>query len=170
MKGRRLPDANLLLAATLPGALLGAVACSSSSSSGQGDPFVGTWHCTLSVTVSYSMPTTKPVMSTMMNTNVITDDGHGNLTLVRTGDEDGGSPPCTLHSTLSADRKSINAVTPEKCPGAAGITQTITSGMSTIGSGNDTYTSEVAFTLDGTGAQGATVAATGLATGTCTKM
>ncbi len=158
------------LAVTLTGALLGATACSSSSSSGSGDPFVGTWQCMGSGTVSYSMPTMNTVMNTNTNTNVITDDGRGNLTIVRTSDEDGGYPPCTLHSTLSSDGKSINAVAPESCAGTAGITQTITSGMATLGSGNDTYTSTVSYTLDGTGPMGGTVMATALSHATCTKV
>jgi hypothetical protein len=157
-------------ALTLAGVLLGPTACSSSSSSGGGDAFVGTWQCTGSSTISYSMPTTKTVMNTGTNTNVITDDGHGNLTIVRTSEADGGNPPCTLHSTLSSDGKSINAVAPESCAGTAGVTQTITSGMATLGSGNDTYKTTVSYTLEGTSPTGGTVMATGLSHGTCTKV
>ena len=106
----------------------------------------------------------------MMDTNVVTDDGHGNLTLIRSSDQDGGAPPCTLHSTLSAEGKSINAVAPESCALPAGVTQTVTSGMATIGAGNDTHTNKVSYTLEGTNAQGAAVIATSLSMATCMKM
>jgi hypothetical protein len=177
--GPRFLHSLLSISATLSGGLLfGLVACSSSSSGGGSsssssatDPFVGSWDCSVSATISYSMPTTNTAMNTSMNTDVITDDGHGNLTIVRTGEGDAGFPTCTLHATLSADGQSTTAVTPESCPGTLGLTQTITSGTATIGSdGGTTYTNRVTYTLEGTNAKGAPVTGTGLAMGMCAKM
>ncbi|MGH7438235.1 MAG: hypothetical protein ACRENE_21330 [Polyangiaceae bacterium] len=171
MKGPRFPHAHHLLSSTLCGAMIGAVGCSSTSGSPPStDPFVGSWECSVSATISYSMPTTNTAMNMSTNTDVITDDGHGHLTIVRTGEGDAGFPACTLHATLSADGKSTNAVTPESCPGAFGLTQTVTSGTATIGSDGTTYTNRVTYTLEGTNAKGAPVVGTGLAMGSCTKM
>ena len=155
---------------------LGAVACSSSTNSTGGDggsssdPFVGTWQCSGSSTTTYTAPAATTVTSMTMGQSVISDDGHGNLTIQRSSEEDGGFPPCTLHGTLNSDGKSTTGKTPETCPGNAMITQTITMAGSTMNSNNTSYTSNSSFSLSGTNANGKMVQATGTGSSTCTKM
>jgi hypothetical protein len=105
-----------------------------------------------------------------MSTSVITDDGQGNVTIARSSDLDGGLPPCTLHSTLSADGKTLTGKVPETCPANASIVQTITSASANMAAGNMSYSSSAAYTLSGTNANGKMVQATGSSAATCTKM
>jgi hypothetical protein len=166
----------LLVGMGLSVALMGGVACSSSSSSsandsGAGaDPFVGTWQCSGTSSTSYTAPASTTVTSMTMGQSVISDDGHGNLTIQRTSEEDGGSPPCTLHATLNADGRSTTGKTPETCPGNAMITQTLTMAGSTMNSNNTSYASSSSFTLGGTNANGKMVQAAGMGSSTCSKM
>lgn len=170
MKGRYA----LLAMMGLSVAPLGVLACSSSSSGSDGgagtDPFVGTWQCSGSSTTTYTSPASTMVTSMTMGQSVISDDGHGNLTIQRSSETDGGFPPCTLHATLNADGKSTAGKTPETCPGNAMVTQTITIADSTMNSENTSYASSTSFTLAGTNANGKMVQASGMGSSTCTKM
>jgi hypothetical protein len=155
--------------------LVVATACSSSSSGsgadgGSGtvsDGFVGTWDCTGTSTTTFSQPAnTPPSMSNTGSTTVITDDGMGNLTSVRTPDEAGA--PCTLHSKLSSDGKSTTLEMGETCTAPNGGTLTYTSGGSTL-TNPSTYASMATWTFSGTTTKGAPLVGTGSGMSTCTK-
>lgn len=150
-------------------------ACSSSSGAsggdggagGPSDGFVGTWSCSGSSTTMFSQPpNTPPSTVSTASTVVITDDGMGNLTSVRTPDDAGS--PCTLHSKLSSDGKSTTVDAGQTCPTANGGTITYTSGGSTLTSPT-TYTSMSTWTFSGTTMKGAPLVGTGSGTSTCTK-
>lgn len=153
--------------------LLLATACSSSSNGGttdggtSSDGFVGTWTCMGSSMTTFSQPPGTP--STTANTAatvVITDDGMGNLTSVRTPEEAGA--PCTLHSKLSSDGKATAIDMGQTCTAPNGGTLTYTSGGSTLTSAT-TYSSTSTWTYSGTTAKGAPLVGTGSGMSTCTK-
>jgi hypothetical protein len=155
-------------------ALLLAAACSSSGASsgadGGGttsDPFVGTWSCMGSSTTTYSQPAnTPPSTDSTANTVVITDDGAGNLTAIRTPDEAG--VPCTLHSKLNSDGKSTTLDMGQTCTGPSGGTFTYTSGGSTL-TNPSTYTSMSTWSFSGMTTKGMPLIGTGSGMSTCTK-
>lgn len=158
-----------------PVLLLLATACSSSSSGTTGgdggstvsDGFVGTWSCMGSETTSFSQPpNTPPSTSNTAATVVITDDGMGNLTSVRTPEEAG--VPCTLHSKLSSDGKSTTLDMGLTCTGPSGGTFTYTSGGSTLTNATS-YTSTSTWTFSGTTMKGMPLVGTGSGMSTCTK-
>lgn len=134
--------------------------CSSTTAGGSpgagSDPFIGTWNCV-------AMSTSAMITESATETNVVTDDGKGNLTVVITSTTDAGVLSCTLKSTLNADKKSSTLVAGQTCT-AAGVTVTYTSGSSTLNADGTTSTTS-AFTAS---AGMNTVSGTGAAT--CTKM
>jgi hypothetical protein len=132
------------------------------------DPFVGHWSCNGSTTTSYTEPPNTPdVTTTTAATVAITDDGNGNLTNVR--DPIDAGPPCTLHSTLSADGNSTTLKPGQTCTNANGATIAYTSGDSSMNS-DGTYTTNSTWTVNGTTMKGAPLVGTGTGSGTCTKM
>jgi hypothetical protein len=152
-----------------------ATACSSSSGGASGgdgggtssDPFVGTWSCMGSSTTTFSQPPgTPPSTVNTAATVVITDDGMGNLTSVRTPDDAG--PPCTLHSKLNSDGKSTTLQTGQMCITGGGGTITYTSGGSTL-TNPSTYSSTATWDFAGMTKMGMTLLGTGSGMSTCTK-
>jgi hypothetical protein len=134
--------------------------CSSTTAGGSpsagSDPFVGTWNC-------MATSTSSNLTASATETEVVTDDGKGNLTVVITSMTDAGVLSCTLKSTLNADKKSSTLVAGQTCT-AAGVTVTYNSGTSTLNADGTTSTTS-AFTIK---ASTNTASGTGLAT--CTKM
>jgi len=155
--------------------LLLATACSSSNggSSGDGggatsDPFVGTWTCSGSSTTNFSQPpNTPPSTASNASTVVITDDGMGNLTSVRTPDDAG--VPCTLHSKLNSDGKSTTLQMGQTCTTVGGGTITYTSGGSQL-TNPSTYTATSTWSFSGMTMNGMPLIGTGSGMSTCTKM
>lgn len=151
--------------------LLLATACSSSSASGGGatsDPFVGTWNCTGSSTTTFTQPAnTPPSTADNSATAVITDDGMGNITQVRTVVDAGTM--CTLHSKLGSDGKSTTLDMGQTCMTANGGTLSYTSGGATLTAPN-TFTSSSTWNFSGTTMGGAQLVGTGSGMSTCTKM
>jgi hypothetical protein len=132
------------------------------------DPFVGNWSCNGSSTTSFSQPPNTPNSTDTTQATVShTDDGNGNITTVRNPIDAG--PPCTLHSTLSADGNSLTLKPGQTCSTANGGTVSYTSGSSSLNS-DGTYTSNSTWTLNGTTAKGAPLVGTGTGNNTCTKM
>jgi hypothetical protein len=162
----------------------GAVACGASSSgSGAGggsdggsdgsisDPFVGTWACTGTSTTNETMPTTMTTMDDTMSSIVITDDGSGNLTIVRTPEGDAAAPPCTESATLGAGGMTATFKGMPMCTTATStISETFTTGMYTMGSGGTTFAGMTTYSLSGTTSAGKAYAATGSSSSTCMKM
>ena len=162
------------LSTLAPVLLLVATACSSSSGSNGGDGggavsdgFVGTWSCMGSSTTTFSEPpNTPPSTMDTAATVVITDDGMGNLTSVRTPEEAG--VPCTLHSKLSSDGKTTTLDMGQTCSATNGGTLTYTSGGSTLTNAT-TYSTMSTWTFSGTTAKGMPLVGTGSGMSTCTK-
>jgi hypothetical protein len=160
---------------------LTAMACSSSSGSSSGsggdgggalsDPFVGTWMCTGSSMTVETLPDMKATTDVTMSSIVITDDGTGNDTVVRTPEGDAVAAPCTEPAKLSASGTTLTITGMPKCPSAiSGVTETFTSVSYTLAAGNTSFTTMASYTLSGTTTSGMTYAATGTATNTCNKM
>jgi hypothetical protein len=152
-------------------ALLLATACSSSSggsgTGGSSDPFVGTWDCTGTSTTTFSQPPNTPPSTVNTGaTTVITDDGMGNITSVRTPDDAG--VPCTLHSKLNSDGKSTTIAMGQTCTLAGGGTITYTSGGSTL-TNPSTYSSTATWTFSGMTMKGMPLIGTGSGMSSCTK-
>jgi hypothetical protein len=151
-----------ILAASL--ALL-AAACSSTSSGS--DPFVGTWSCSDTSATTFTQPPNTPATNGSSTATVtITDDGKGNLTIVRNSSD--GTPTCTLKSTLDSDGRSTTLTAGQTCTTANGGTVTYTSGGGTYNS-DGTRTTQSAWTYNGTTSSGAAIVGTGSGTGTCHK-
>lgn len=145
-----------LLAAMVPG-------CGGSAA----DPFIGTWKCTGTDATSFSQPpNTMPTSEVNGASVVITDDGSGHLTRVRTPDN--GAPVCTLHSTLNADRMSFTNVAGETCATKNGGTVTYKTGSAMISATG--YTAASTWTFSGKTAGGAALVGDGTGTSTCSKM
>jgi hypothetical protein len=133
----------------------------------QPDPFVGSWKCSGSEATSYSQPAgMMPTTETVGSTVVITDDGIGNLTRVRTPDN--GNPVCTLHAKLALNRMTFNDTVGETCMTKVGNVVTYSSGSAMISDAG--YTAMSRWTLTGKNTAGATLVGDGTATSTCTKM
>lgn len=153
--------------------LLFSTACSSSSGGAadggtSSDPFVGTWNCNGSSTTTFSQPpNTPPSTANDAATAVITDDGTGNLTQVRTVEDAGIT--CTLHSKLNSDGKSTTLDMGQTCMSANGGTLSYTSGGATLTSPT-TYTSSSTWSYSGMTATGKALVGTGSGMSTCTKM
>ncbi len=154
-----------------------ALGCGSSSSSNSGtggsgstsDAFVGTWQCNGSETTTFSAPPNlSPQTESTAASVVITDNGGGSLTLVRTPETDAGTPPCTESAKLAADGKSFDLVAGQTCQTANGGTITYKTVTATLTSPT-TYTSNGSWQLDGKTKTGATLTGTGTGTSTCTK-
>jgi hypothetical protein len=138
--------------------LLFLAACGGSSNS---DPFVGNWTCTGMTTVTYTQPAGMPqAMNNTGQTNMISDDGTGKLTIVRMPMN---TPPCTNTARLGADKISFTWDAGQTCVLNNGITQTFTSVSAQITSAG--YTTASTYTLSGTN-----LMATATGSGTCTKM
>jgi hypothetical protein len=137
------------------------------SGGGTSDPFVGHWSCMGVDTTTYTMPAgMAPLTENTAATVAITDDGHGNLTIVRTPAN--GAPMCTIMATLGADKMSFSYQPNQMCMTKNGVTQTFTMHLSTKTASG--YSATSAWTLSGMNTAGATVAATGTGSSSCTPM
>ena len=134
--------------------------CSSTTAGGSpsagSDPFVGTWDCK-------AMSTSAMTTVSATETEVVTDDGKGNLTVMITTTTDAGVLSCTLKSTLNADKKTSTLVAGQTCT-AAGVTVTYNSGASTLNADGTTSTTSASTVKAGMN----TASVTSIAT--CTKM
>jgi hypothetical protein len=132
-----------------------------------GDPFVGTWKCTGTDATSFSQPpNTMPVSETNGATVVITDDGTGRITRLRTPDN--GAPQCTLHSTLGADQMSFTNDIGESCMTKNGGTITYKTGGAKLTAAG--YNAMSTWTFTGKTAAGADLVGDGTGSSMCVRM
>jgi hypothetical protein len=150
--------------------MTGACVGSESNSGASSDAFVGTWQCTVTDTLTQTQPTSGVTTTDDLWMAVITDDGNGNLTEQRTWEDDSGIAPCTEHFTLSRDGHSFTLVGTQTCPTTTPtLTNTLNQVNGTLDTSGTTFTVDGSYTLSGT-AGGQPFDATGMSTGTCTKM
>lgn len=156
------PRAMPLSAAPLLAAAV--VACSSSSTT-VSDRFVGTWQCTDTTNLSFTMPSGAPaVQESAGGTLTIVDDG-GNV-MTATSSTDAGVT-CTLRYSVAGNSASLLAG--QSCA-SGGLTVAYSS--KTLGLDANTMTGNASFSFTGTievdgGAQ--SVAGTGSSSTTCTR-
>jgi hypothetical protein len=120
-------------------------------------------------TFTATQPATGTTTTNDVWTSVITDDGHGNVTVERTWEADAGIAPCTESFTLSSDRRSLTAAAGNTCPTTTPtLTNTLGPVTATLSSSRTSYTTMATYTLSET-VNGAPYDGTGMAIGVCTK-
>jgi hypothetical protein len=158
-----------LLAALLPGAA-GCPSASSGADAGPSNPFVGTWQClaTSSLTVT-TPPGVEPTRSTTSVTISIVDNGDGTITATRSRD---GGASCMTKSTVSGPNATLQAG--QMCA-FEGLTLTLTSGSANV-MGNTlvssrmyTFDGMLTFAPDGGMSETITVSGTGSSVDDCAK-
>jgi hypothetical protein len=146
-------------------ALLAGCSSNGSSSSGSSsDPFVGTYSCSNSYTLTYTTPAgAKPTTGTSSFTNVVVDDGDGTYTSTSTGD---AGTSCTLKHSYSGSSSTL--VNGQTCT-FGGLVYTYTAGTASISGKTVTTSNQWSFTgtVD-TAGQTVQVAGSGTSMGTCT--
>jgi hypothetical protein len=182
------------MASIVAGAALGA-ACSSSTGGGNGsggsdsgsgsgsssgggdsgaDPFVGSWLCTGTDSLTFTEPTgAKPQMNPYATNVTVVDNGDGMQTA--TGEPADGGPSCSIKETVSGNAASLVSGG-QSCMNANGTTTVYTGGTSTL-TGSTTYATTRVFTFSGTttytpdggSPEQIQVAGSGTSSGTCTK-
>jgi hypothetical protein len=121
----------------------------------------------MSMTTFTAPPNAPATTNSTASTVVITDDGMGAMTIVRTPVD--GGPPCTLHSHLGADRKSSTLDAGQTCTTETGDIVSYTMGGSTL-TATDAYTSSSSWTISGQTKTGAPLMGTGTGSATCGQM
>jgi hypothetical protein len=141
-------------------------ACSSSSSGGGSNPFVGTWSCQNSLTLTFTMPAGVPPYSEMKTetTTLTATTGNG---ISASSQTDSGAP-CVVTLTTSGGTATIDPG--QKCTTSNGTTISYTSGTFTVS--GSTLTGSFAFSATGniaTDGGSVAVAGNGTQSSTCTK-
>jgi len=155
----------VLLSLVLAWATLG---CSASSSD---DPFVGSWQCTGTRTLVVAERSTISKMGPFVASDVITDDGSGQVTIVHSEEGDAGAPSCTESWSLGGSGTTLTANAPIECATTrANITKTITTGACAMSPDGTTFTESASFTESGMTDSNQTYASSGASESTCTKM
>jgi hypothetical protein len=147
------------------------------SSSGGGDsasdPFVGSWVCTGTSSLTFTQPAGhKPETDSFTTDVTIVANGDGSETI--TGQAVDGGPTCVTKATVSGNTATLESG--QSCQNANGTTTAYTGGTATLTS-STTYTvtrtfsfsGTVTVTPDGGSPEQVQVAGSGTSTGTCTK-
>jgi len=167
-------------------------ACSSSSGSGGngsasdaggsssgggdsgGDPFVGSWVCDGTDSLTFTEPAGAKAQMNSYSTDVtVVDNGDGTQTATGTPADGGAS--CAIKDTVSGNTANV-ASGGQPCTAASGITTVYTSGTSTLTSSTTyvvtrvfTFSGMTTYTPDGGTPTPIQVAGSGTSSGTCTK-
>jgi hypothetical protein len=154
-------------------ALLGAglAACSNGSGGGGSNPFVGSWACTGTQSLTFTQPAgAQPQTNNQSFTQTIVANGDGSITATTTGDAGNG---CTFKWTVSGSTATLEAN--QTCTNTNGVVASYTSGTATVSGTTLTHSNQFTFsgtitaTPDGGQPQQVQVAGTGTGENTCTK-
>jgi hypothetical protein len=120
-------------------------------------------------TTTYSAPAGRATdTETTASTVVITDDGAGALTIVRTPNS--GAPVCTLHTHLNSDGMTTTDPSNQTCITHTGNMVTYTMETRVLASGGNSYTVHSTWTVQGKTTSGASLMGNGSGSSNCAKI
>jgi hypothetical protein len=145
------------------------VGCGTGSS--PSDPFIGSWSCSGTDTITWTMPAgMSPTNGTPSSTVVITDDGNGNITAVRTPTgTNAGAPACTTKHLLGSGGTASLSPVDQTCMTKDGATETYHT-ISWTASGSSYAVTSSFHLAGGKNAAGMALVGDGTSQSTCTKM